>query len=154
MSISLHRSGLSTVLTAITGSGSTKLAQGYAWPRRDLADASLQFPFWTLDVSQAGSGEQPTSAGVGGQNTQTIITRILLFDTYAQTDAQYAQFLTIVDTVLAELRKDANLRLGQGDLGCVWNKVVRYSTTFNTDSTPALLVATIECQGVYVLNRT
>lgn len=154
MSISLHRSGLASVLTAITGSGANKLAAGFAWPRRDMADTTLAYPFWTLEGSQAGSGEQYTTAGAGGQNTQTVVTRIVLFDKYANTAAQYQAFLGIVDTVLAELRKDANIALGQASSGCVWNKVARYQIGFNLDSTPPLLLCTIECQGLYVLTRT
>lgn len=151
--MALHRTGLATVLASVTGTGSGKLKATYKWPRRDLADASLAYPFATLDRTD-GKPEDYSTVGQGGINGERVATRIRIFDTYAATEAQYDAFVALVDTVLTALRKDSNIRLGQQDQGCTGNWIIGYSIEPVVSSTPQLLVATIDCQGTYRTSRT
>lgn len=153
MSVSLHRTGLSTVLTSVTGTGTSKLAAVFKWPRRDLADTTLKFPFASIDRSE-GRPEDYSTVGQGGINGERIKTRIRIFDHYAATEAQYDAFCALVDAVLTALRKDTNIRLGQQDQGCTGNWIAGWSIEPVTDSTPPLLVGIIDCEGTYRTTRT
>lgn len=148
MSMTLHRNGLATVLATVKGTGVGKLADVFKWPRRNMADTTLTWPFATLDKTE-GKPEDYSTAGQGGINGVFVLTRIRIFDKYAADETQYAAFTTLVDAVLTALRKDSNLRLGQQDQGCTLNKIVGYSIEPVTDNTPQLLVANIDCLGTY-----
>lgn len=153
MSIKLHRSGLATVLASVTGSGTGKLSRVYAWPHRNLADATVTYPFATIDASEAKPEEYGTG-GTGGINTESILTRILVIDKYSDTQAQWDAFVDVYEAVLTALRKDTNLRLGQEASNCTWNRIVRERVEPRADGTPPLIVGTIDCIANYKVTRT
>jgi hypothetical protein len=153
MSMTLHRNGLATVLASVTGTGASKLKAVYKWPRRNMADAALAYPFATIDKSE-GKPEDYSTVGQGGINGEYILTRIRIFDTYAADETQYAAFTALVDAALTALRKDSNLRLGQQDQGCTLNKIVGYSIEPQVSNTPPVLVGIIDCLGTYRTTRT
>ena len=153
MSLTLHRTGLSTILTTLKGTATNKLKEVYKWPRRNFADPSLTYPFASIDRSELKPVDYST-VGQGGINGERILTRIRIFDTYKATELQYDAFTALVDTVLTALEKDSNLRLGQADQGCTGNWIVNAYVEPANDNTPQLLVGVIDCLGTYRTSRT
>jgi len=152
--IRLHRDGIGAVLTTITGASAGLFAAGYLWPRRNLADTSLKYPFWSLDTTRALPPDNLEEAGVTGADEVRVRTRILIFDRYLDTQTQYDDFVTLHECALTALRADANLQLGQLANGCALNRIVENSITFLTTGTPPLMVGTIVCEAQYFVPRT
>lgn len=154
MPITLHRNGIATALAPLTGAGAGKFAAGYQWPRRNLADTTLKYPFWSLDATKTQPAEDPLIVGAAGENLVRATTRILAFDRFEDSQARYDAFVALVEAALTALRADGSLQLGQASQGCILNRIVESSVTFLTTSTPALIVGTIVCQADYMVPRT
>jgi len=154
MSLSLHRDGLYTVMNSITGATAGTFAQGYKWGYRDFGNLALKWPFWTVEPATNRSTDQMTVVGAGGLNRQLVTSRVTIFDKFSDTEANETAFVTMVDTALTALRKDANISLGQQSSGCVVNRILSYMLTYDTKSSPPLRIAIIDCQGEYLVQRT
>ncbi len=154
MAIRLHRDGIAAVLATITGASAGSFAVGYKWPRRNLADATLKYPFWSLDTTRSLPPDDQEEAGATGMTAVRVRTRILAFDRYLDTQVSYDDFVTLHERALTALRADANLQLGQLASGCTLNRIVENNITFLTTGTPALMVGTIVCEATYLIPRT
>jgi hypothetical protein len=149
----LHRAGLYTVMNAVTGSSANKFAQGFKWGFRDFGLSTLTYPFWTVEPATGRSVEQYATVGEGGLNRQLIVSRIYIFDKYSNTQVNEDTFVALVDVALTELRKDANINLGQQG-SCIINRILSYQLSYDVKSSPPLRIAMIDCQGEYLVNRT
>lgn len=154
MPIRLHRDGIAAVLATLTAASSGSFAGGYQWPRRNLTDPMLKYPFWSLDTTRALPPDNQEEAGATGLDAIRVRTRILSFDRYLDTQVSYDDFVTLHERALTALRADANLQLGQLESGCTLNRVVENNITFLTTGTPALMVSTIVCEATYFIPRT
>lgn len=154
MSLKLHRDGIAAILTTLTGVGAGKFAAGYKWPRRNLADPALKYPFWTLDSTITQQPEDYEEVGMGGHNLVPVTTKIQAFDRWADNEADYDAFVALHEAALTALRADANMRLGQDEDGCSLNRIVSNSITFAPNGTIPLIVSTIVCRADYHVLRT
>lgn len=154
MSIPLHRTGIAAILDTLTAADTPgKLAMGFSYPKRDFADSTLAWPFWTLMTSTC-PPERFDTAGDGGQNDETVITRVHIYGQHKDGAASYIAFLTLFSSVLTEFRSDSNMRLGQEEElePCVENIIGTHSVTF-PQSAPHIILGTIDFHAKYIVSR-
>lgn len=154
MPLSLHRSGIAAVLDTLTAADTPgKLAMGFPYPRRDFADSTLAWPFWTLMTSTC-PPERPDTAGDGGENEATVITRLHIYGQHKDGQASYDAFVTLFESVLTEFRSDSNMRLSQedGTPPCTENIIGQHSVTF-PQSAPHIILGIIDFHAKYIVTR-
>lgn len=155
MSIISHRDGIASVLTTLTAPTTAgKFAVGFKYPRRNFADKTLTWPFWTLQ-SSACPPDRFSTAGEHGENEETVITRLQCYGQHVDGLATYDAFLTLFGTVLTEFRKDSNIRLSQEANAepCLDNSIMTHQVTFPQSKTAQLILGTIDFQGKYIVFR-